>query len=480
MWAETRNPPLVSYLIAAVGGLAGWEEMAMHAGFLVPALAVVLGTWRLASLLSPRPLFAALATLATPLFLVSGTGIMCDVPMLACFVWAIVLWRSGIERDAPLPLLGAGLLAAAAALAKYFAAALVPLLLLDALARRRRPGWWCAALLLPVGALWGYELWTRALYGHGLLSDAAGFAQSARFLWHWTPAAGALSSLAFAGGLTLLPLFLAGRCFAARVVWPCALIVVLATFGVVRGGIWEGVALPGWWNSGAVAAHAALFVPGGLLVAALALSELWRRRDPDALLLAGWVLGTLAFTAFVNWTVNARSLLPLAPAVAILLARRVEAASGRARALEWTAFATTFFVAFSLAAADERLANDQRAAARYIVRRYAAGDGALWFQGHWGFQYYMEEGGARPLDVLEGIPRTGDFVAFPENNTGVLPLREDRSKRIETILLDALPLSTTRPGRGAGFYSHWLGPLPWALGGDQEEFYVYRLSFPKT
>ena len=37
-----------------------------------------------------------------------------------------------------------------------------------------------------------------------------------------------------------------------------------------------------------------------------------------------WVIGTFLFAAFLNWTVNARSLLPLTPAVAILMTRRLE------------------------------------------------------------------------------------------------------------------------------------------------------------
>ena len=58
---------------------------------------------------------------------------------------------------------------------------------------------------------------------------------------------------------------------------------------------------------------------------ALAAADAWKRKDADSLLLMLWVFGTFIFTGFVNWAINARSVLPLIPAVGILLARRVDA-----------------------------------------------------------------------------------------------------------------------------------------------------------
>ena len=63
---------------------------------------------------------------------------------------------------------------------------------------------------------------------------------------------------------------------------------------------------------------------GGLSVLAMALVDWWKRRTPESLLLALWVLGTFVFAAFLNWTINARSVLPLIPASGILIARRLD------------------------------------------------------------------------------------------------------------------------------------------------------------
>src|ERR1035438_5557577 len=75
---ETKNPPFAAYYIAAAAGFVGWSERALHLAFLLPALAAVLGTYRLAQRFTNSPLLAAAATLLTPAFLVSANSVMCD------------------------------------------------------------------------------------------------------------------------------------------------------------------------------------------------------------------------------------------------------------------------------------------------------------------------------------------------------------------------------------------------------------------
>src|SRR5713226_9737485 len=97
----TKNPPLASYYGALVGSFAGWSERALHLGFLLPALAVVLGTHRLARRLTNFPLLAAAATLLTPGFLVSSSSVMCDTMMLALWLFAVIFWLHGLDSNLP-------------------------------------------------------------------------------------------------------------------------------------------------------------------------------------------------------------------------------------------------------------------------------------------------------------------------------------------------------------------------------------------
>ena len=147
MWSVTENPPLAGYYMAGAAALLGWSETALHLAFLLPALAVVLGTHRLARRFCDRPMLAALAVLCAPVFLVSSATVMCDVLMLAFWVWAVVFWVEGLEGDDFWRLSAAGLLIALAALTKYFGACLIPLLAAYSWVGRRRFGQWAASCL---------------------------------------------------------------------------------------------------------------------------------------------------------------------------------------------------------------------------------------------------------------------------------------------------------------------------------------------
>ena len=56
-----------------------------------PALALVVGTYRLGLRCTRLPLLATLAALFTPGVLVSATSVMCDTTMAAFWIWAVVI-----------------------------------------------------------------------------------------------------------------------------------------------------------------------------------------------------------------------------------------------------------------------------------------------------------------------------------------------------------------------------------------------------
>ena len=87
---------------------------------------------------------------------------------------------------------------------------------------------------------------------------------------------------------------------------------------------WKPYALLRGTSRAWLGAEVIFWAVGGVSVLGLAAADAWQRRDADAYLLAARVWGTFLFASFINWTVNGRSLLPMAPAVAILLARRLD------------------------------------------------------------------------------------------------------------------------------------------------------------
>ena len=474
MHEVTKNPPLAAYYIAVAASLVGWSEVAIHLAFLLPAIGVVLGTWQLGRRLSGHSSVAALITLVSPVFLLSASSVMSDTAMLALWVWAVVFWIDGLEADSGWRLSLAALLAAAAALTKYFGMSLVPLLLVYGLVRRRKSGVWALHLLIPVAVLIGYQAWTHALYGRGLLLDAGGFAADWRSRHPMPILERAWVGLAFTGGCVLPGLLLAPALWARKTLaWGGGALAVL-----VAVGFW--ILPPRLEGSGVwLALQIGMFATGGLVVVALAIGDYRARRGAESVLLGLWALGTLFFATAVNWTVNGRSILPLVPAVALLLARRADAGPQPPRRLAIAvALVGSAVVALIVTAGDVAVANAQRIAVERIERERVGEEETVWFQGHWGFQYYMEERGARAVDVRTARPRDGDLMVLPQNNTRVVGVLPEAIASREWVEVDVPAVaSTMHKKRGAGFYSSGYGPLPFTFGrAPQERYEVCRLG----
>src|SRR5688572_13268749 len=163
---EMKNPPLVCYYLAGAIMVLGRSEQALHLAMLLPAVGVILGTYQLAKELGSRPVLAAAATLATPVFLLSATTVMCDVAMVCAYVWAVWFWVRGIKTDRIGMLAVGALLIAVSTLAKYFGVTLFPLLIAYGFMAKRRPGAWLLPLLLPAAILAAFHFWTKGLYGY--------------------------------------------------------------------------------------------------------------------------------------------------------------------------------------------------------------------------------------------------------------------------------------------------------------------------
>ena len=475
MWEVTQNPPLASYYIAAVGAVLGWSEIALHAAFLLPAIVVILGTYFLARRLTRWPLLAALVTLVSPAFLVPSTGVMGDTVMLAGWVLAILLWIEGVERKRAALLALSGLLIAICALTKYFGVALVPLLLVYSLVRRKRVGAWIVWLLVPAFVLIGYEFWTKALYDSALFTAAMGYASDWGGASAKTVSArayAALAALSFAGGCALPALTFAPLVWSRRAT---VVGIALASAAAIAVGARYGVHDDG----GALRAQFALFLAGGMSALGLAFADWRRRRDAGAVLLLLWVAGTFAFASLLNWTVNARSLLPMIPAIGILLARRLETPmSGLFRVA--IPLALSAVVALWVTWADVRLAGSQRAAAEFVRDRVSKTAGQVSFEGHWGFQYYMQAAHFRPVDAQDFHFSPGDAVVVPLNNSNTsmqsLPPEWVAWKEDFTLPVNAA-LTTMSTPLGAGFYTDLWGPLPFAFGRvPGEKYTVFHLK----
>lgn len=474
------NPPLASYYLALAASLLGWSELALHLAFLIPAGCAIWGTYRLAESFCSRPMLATLAALLTPAFLVSSTTVMCDTLMLCFWVWAVVFWDRGIQRRQTALLFVSGILIGLCALTKYFGMSLIPLLAVYALGRKSHMRMWPIVLLIPVFILIAYLAATHALYGRGLLRDAATFVVQTRAFSEARPVPKLFQGLAFTGGCV------ASVAFYVPLLWSRWLIVA----GFVLMGIIVCVfpfiaMLPveplyeAWGFSLAVDVQFCIFAAAGLHLLALTVMDIWKQRDAVSLLLFLWILGTFLFATLINWAINGRSILPLVPAAGIILARRIDRLPRfRARAGDWTLYCPlipTTILALLVAYADQQLANSARTVSEELRVICLNKAGVVRFQGHWGFQYYMQQWGARARDLEKDRWKPGDLLIVSRNNyypfhgySNILPPHSI----VHEVKLSACPwLSTMDTSVRAGFYADTRGCLPFAFGEVAEEVY---------
>ena len=514
VWWHNKNPPGTSYFIAMAAAVFGWSERALHLAFLVPAVGAVVGTYMLAKRMCGSPFMAAVTSLVSPVFLISGTQVMCESLLLCSWVWSVLFWVDGIDRKRFVSLLASAGMVSLACLIKYPGINLIPLLFAYGLIRQRSIGWWTVALLIPVAVLAAYDMYTANLYGQGHFTDAMLYASATQDRTHL---ANGLTSLVFLGGcmapvLFYLPWLCSGRQLLAFGLVTIAAIAVTPQLGWLKGHALMTDDGAAW----ATAIPIGLFACGGGLILVLVTRDVWKRRDGESLLLWLWIVGVFVFAGFVNWSVNGRSILPLVPAAAILLVRRVDEGQGlltfNRPAIKLIAVLPAAVFALLPTYGDYSIANSSRIAAKEIVDTYAVENQRLWFQGHWGFQWYIESSGALPLgprlvrfplsDKLLPTERTsplaklrsGDLLIIPENNTnvrltiarspdgstGVVRLgRSGPQVPISELHVHKIPVSifTTLSGfHGAGFYSDTFGPLPFTAGPMRPEtYYVVRI-----
>jgi hypothetical protein len=216
-------------------------------------------------------------------------------------------------------------------------------------------------------------------------------------------------------------------------------------------------------------------VVAGVAVVVLALSQL-RRREPDDVLLALWVLGTLAFAIFLNWTQSARTFLPAAPALGILVARRFSERGVYWGAGPWAAVGVCAVLAVGVAVADARWAGQVRDVAGQVGERWVGPEHRTFAMGHWGLQWYLEAEGVRTIDYRRDRLKPGDVLIEPGFSYAV---RSPDADAFELIELLEHPkggvLHTMAPEIGVGFHAGGGSPLPWAFGSPAPDRYrVWR------
>jgi hypothetical protein len=221
------------------------------------------------------------------------------------------------------------------------------------------------------------------------------------------------------------------------------------------------------------------------VLAGLGFAVLWdiiadavKRRDEIQMSLGASLFAPLIALPYSHFPLKLNLL--AAPAACIIVVRAMAMLPKlRTRLVLGTVAAAGVTLGVAILRADSSFAElGRRAASELIVPRLAAGD-RVWFMGHWGFQWYAEQAGAKHVTLTPPYPEPGDFV--------VICRICDKGFKVGPMLfqdyglVQVAELSDRAPGgrlmtEGAGFFSNNNGYLPWTWGVTPlEEFVTARV-----
>ena len=222
----------------------------------------------------------------------------------------------------------------------------------------------------------------------------------------------------------------------------------------------------------------AVSLVAGMSVAAFAHAarRAFLRKDSLELVLLLWILVPLATMMYVH--LPAKFLVPVAPAAAILIAISMAQRPRLGAAVLAVTLVAGTALGVAILRADQRFAGFGRTVAQTLIAPQVARGEQVWFNGHWGFQWYAEQAGARCLTSHAPFPQPGDTIYSAERSLPDIAVAEVVDFRLINRLQDATPGGRIMSRQhGSGFFSNAWGYLPWAWGSDIIELIdVYRFS----
>ncbi len=490
------HPPLVSYLIAVVMFVTGKiPEIPIHAAFIPFTILAVIAMYFLARRFTSEPLSSALLLTVSPAFMVNSHQAMSDIPMLTFWLAAIACYIYGTDHDDRKLIVISVLCINLASMTKYPGVLILPILMLHSLIQKHslRRVLLIAASSLVALVLWSAHNWLVFGKIH-ILS----ILRQESYVWSINPShelphyVGRMIELtAHLGGAILVPgvLLFAIRNRMHLVQWSIAVPVAVAS------SIFSARTYSLGYQIGF-----AIFVASGVALLLLAISagggptlryvqkcargghgheENDMKDDIFAFL---WVVVVCLYLVAMPPFVAARYVLPLLPPIILLSVNALSRWSGSNRG--WvngvcaTAIVLGLGVAVVVSIADFRYAAVYREFGRYVRTTYVAHASTVWVNGFWGFRYYLEVDGAKPLRNREVA--AGDIVVTSRMATlfELSPEIEREKRLIEEIAYrDRFKVRSFNREAHAGFYSDLIGLLPYSYSGTElDRLSVYRVG----
>ncbi|MBC7924098.1 MAG: glycosyltransferase family 39 protein [Bryobacteraceae bacterium] len=412
------HPPGNAWFLAGLIGLLGdVREVPFHFAYAGFSLIAGVSMWFLARRFVPdRALSATLLFLSVPAFVVNGNSLESDVPFLAWWMAGFALFTAGRPLLSVLPFV-------VAALTSYQAVVATPILLVYCwLHQRGRVAGW-AVSFVPVVVVVSYQLWERLTGGTLPAAVLAGYFYSYGLQQLTNKLQNAAALTAHLSWM-VFPLAAIAAFTRSRYVLVAGLIAALA-------GAFLDVH-PLFWVS---------FAVGVVILAAQV------RLKPDFLQV--WFLLFFAAALVLFFAGSARYLLPLAPPLAMLVAREVS------RRIAWPASALSLALGLSLAFVNYQHWDGYRQLTTELARDVSKK--RVWVNGEWA-SFYMESEGALPLSRKQ-VAQSGQWLVSSELGYPI-QLTAPVGRILTREIQPALPLRLIGLGSKSGYSTASLGLRP--------------------
>ncbi len=488
------HPPLETYTLAVIQHFAGegpGREWIYHSLFLFFPVLAGLSIYFLSARFLERPVWPSLTLAVCPLVVVMGHNLMTDMPTLALWLAAATSFVYAVDSGRKRLYLASAVFQIAAMFFSYQAVSLVLLLGFYQFRKRGRALGWLV-LAFPLVCLGAWIILSSVHYHRFVLAGTAGYVQSLGPLSAAALGKKAVAFLEYQGWLTVFPLFLLyvfarglrGRLFA---------LAVLVSLYVAQ------IAVPGYRTVDKSIFVVGL-VTGAFVVGQMAVlfwkSFLSRDSEPCGLarsaaqFLALWYFGVTAYCQLILPEGSARYILPLIPPVLIMFYRRLEIMevseyrADRPPLLNSAMVASGSFVltlawGLFLAQADFEFARIYpRAAAEYK----SLSEGLeSYLTGEWGFRYYLNKAGVKPLPADESSVGGGSLIVTPKLAMPYdMPVDlRSMAEPFASLRFDLkTPFRTMDTVTPAGFYSTGWGLIPFSVSDQSlETLEIRQINF---
>jgi 4-amino-4-deoxy-L-arabinose transferase-like glycosyltransferase len=471
-----KNPPLISYIYSLLLAGMSINEINTHLIVLMFAILFIIGIYKLAAELNSPAFMSSIIALASPVFLISCTTVMSDIPMLCASTWGIYFWVKGLGESSSKHLVFSVICISIAMLTKYYGVFAIPILIIYTIIRSRKEYKKMLFMLVPLAIAILYEYISFLLYGKGLIINAAKYAMEERLINNIL--FNLFVSCSFIGGCCVITIPLlewSSKKYEIKIILP--IIIITSILAVFSGILW----MPYEENANSkdiITMNALIFVTNGLIIIYIALRALLRNNNPRTILLCSWIITTVLFAVQFNWTINGRTILPMVPALSILVAceisRKIQLGRGLEKIIFILSIIISLIVSITLAMSDYDMARTNKIVAERIMNGIGKSRN-VYFQGHWGFQYYMEKMGGIPISIGHTKMKRGDIIIIPENNTNIVIVKNKNIREIGRITIESRKWPTVMNNIVmAGFYSYEWGPLPYVYGAKSNEVFVVQ------